>query len=160
VTRHGTFVQRPERRSKCTAGCKVYTLSWVTVWRWTLGRFSVQIPTADQQSERISRCLRKCLHKYCEMWPEQLSRHSDGLRAGQPGIYSQLRRDILLFSTAFRPSLGPTQPPVQWVSGALSSRIKEPGREADHSPSSAQVDNAASYTPIPPYVFRAWCLIN
>jgi hypothetical protein len=27
-----------------------------------------------------------------------------------------------------------TQPPIQWVSGALSSGIKQLGREADHSP--------------------------
>jgi hypothetical protein len=37
-------------------------------------------------------------------------------------------------------ALGPTQPPIQWVPGALSLRVKRPGREADHStPSSADV---------------------
>jgi hypothetical protein len=37
-------------------------------------------------------------------------------------------------------ALGPTQPPIQWVPGALSLGIKRPGREADHSPpSSAKV---------------------
>jgi hypothetical protein len=30
--------------------------------------------------------------------------------------------------------LGPTQPPIQWASGALSPGVKWPGREADHSP--------------------------
>jgi hypothetical protein len=30
--------------------------------------------------------------------------------------------------------LGPTQPPIQWVSGALSLGVKRPGREAEHSP--------------------------
>jgi hypothetical protein len=34
-------------------------------------------------------------------------------------------------------SLGPTQPPIQWVPGALSLGVKRPGREADHSPSSS-----------------------
>jgi hypothetical protein len=35
---------------------------------------------------------------------------------------------------------GPTQPPVQWVPGALSLGVKRPGCEADHSPpSSAEV---------------------
>jgi hypothetical protein len=29
--------------------------------------------------------------------------------------------------------LGPTQPPIQWVPGALSLGVKRPGREADHS---------------------------
>jgi hypothetical protein len=36
--------------------------------------------------------------------------------------------------------LGPNQPPIQWVPGALSLEVKRPGREADHSPpSSAEV---------------------
>jgi hypothetical protein len=38
-------------------------------------------------------------------------------------------RDFL-FSTAFRPALGPTQPPSQWVPGALSPWAKRLGREA------------------------------
>jgi hypothetical protein len=39
-----------------------------------------------------------------------------------------------------RTALGATQPPIQWVSGALSLGVKRPGREADHSPpSSAEV---------------------
>jgi hypothetical protein len=34
----------------------------------------------------------------------------------------------------------PTQPPIQWVPGALSLGVKRPEREADHSPpSSAEV---------------------
>jgi hypothetical protein len=52
---------------------------------------------------------------------------------------------------ASRPALGPTQPPIQWVPGALSLGIKWPGREADHSPqSNAEVKNAWSYTSAPP----------
>jgi hypothetical protein len=47
------------------------------------------------------------------------------------------------FTTASRTALGPTQPPIQWVPGALSTGVKRPGREADHSsPSSAEVKNA------------------
>jgi hypothetical protein len=48
---------------------------------------------------------------------------------------------IFLFTTAVsRTTLGPTQPPTQWVPGALSLGVKRPGREADHSlPSSAEV---------------------
>jgi hypothetical protein len=51
-------------------------------------------------------------------------------------------KDFSLFSVS-RPALGPTQPPVQWVPGVLSPRIKaRPGRDADHSPlSSAEVEN-------------------
>jgi hypothetical protein len=53
---------------------------------------------------------------------------------------------IFLFATAFRPALGPTHPPIQWV-----PEVKWSGREADHSPSpSAEVKNVWSCTSIPP----------
>jgi hypothetical protein len=39
-----------------------------------------------------------------------------------------------LFTTASRTALGPTQPPIQWVPGALSLGVKRPECEADHSP--------------------------
>jgi hypothetical protein len=44
---------------------------------------------------------------------------------------------IFLFDTVFRPAVGPTQPPIQWVPGALSLGVERPGREADHSPPSS-----------------------
>jgi hypothetical protein len=47
---------------------------------------------------------------------------------------------ILLFTTASRTALEPTQPPIQWVPGALSLGVMRQGLEADHSPpSSAEV---------------------
>jgi hypothetical protein len=62
---------------------------------------------------------------------------------------------IFLFTTASRTALGPTQPPIQWVPGALSLGV------TDHSPpSSAQVKNAWSYTSIPQYVFMARCSLK
>jgi hypothetical protein len=58
---------------------------------------------------------------------------------------------FFLFTTASRPALGPIQPPIQWVPGALSLGVKRPVREADHSPpSSAEVKNAWSYTSTSP----------
>jgi len=32
----------------------------------------------------------------------------------------------------YRPDLGPTQPPIQWVPGAVSLEVKRPGSEADY----------------------------
>jgi hypothetical protein len=37
----------------------------------------------------------------------------------------------IFLTTASRSALGPTQPPIQWVLGALSLGVKRPGREAD-----------------------------
>jgi hypothetical protein len=53
---------------------------------------------------------------------------------------------IFLFTTASRPDLVPTQPPIQWVPGALSLWVKRPDRESDHSPFSAEVKIAWRYT--------------
>jgi hypothetical protein len=66
-----------------------------------------------------------------------------------------------LFSKSSRLALGSTQPPIQWVPGALSARVKRPGREADHSPpTSAEVNKMWIYTSTPPYAFTAYCLIS
>jgi len=41
---------------------------------------------------------------------------------------------IFLFTTTSRPALGHTQPPIQWVPGALSLGVKWLGCEDDHLP--------------------------
>jgi hypothetical protein len=51
---------------------------------------------------------------------------------------SPSRGKIFLLSTLSRPVLGPTKPPIQCVTGALSPGVKRPGREADHSPQTSQ----------------------
>jgi hypothetical protein len=38
--------------------------------------------------------------------------------------------------TLSKPALGPTQPPIQWIPGALSLGVKWLGHGADHSPPS------------------------
>jgi hypothetical protein len=46
--------------------------------------------------------------------------------------------------------MGPTQPPIQWVPGALSPGVKRQGSVADHSPpSSAEVKNGGAIPPLP-----------
>jgi hypothetical protein len=55
-----------------------------------------------------------------------------------------------LFSRSSRPAVRPTQPPIQWVPGALSPGVKRQGREADHSPPvSAEVNKIWIIHPLP-----------
>jgi hypothetical protein len=64
---------------------------------------------------------------------------------------------IFLFTTASRIALGPTQPPLQWVPGALSLGVKWQGYEADHSPpSSAEVKELVELYLHSHYAFMAW----
>jgi hypothetical protein len=68
---------------------------------------------------------------------------------------------IFFFTTASRPALGPTQPPIQWVPDTLSPRVKRPGRNYRHSPpSSAEFKNAWRFTSRPQQVFVAWCVVK
>jgi hypothetical protein len=63
--------------------------------------------------------------------------------------FSAEAKEIFLYSTGSRPALEPTQPPIQWVSGALSPVVKGPGREAKHlSPSSAEAENCGAIPPL------------
>jgi hypothetical protein len=56
---------------------------------------------------------------------------------------------------------GPTQPPIQWILGTLSSGVKRAGSEGDHPPpTSDEIKNMWIYKFIPPYAFMAWCFIN
>jgi hypothetical protein len=65
---------------------------------------------------------------------------SYGLDNRGVGSLSPGRAKNFLFAGSSRPALRPTQPPIQWVPGALSQGVKRPGREADQSrPISAKV---------------------
>jgi hypothetical protein len=93
---------------------------------------------------------------HCE--PGYRTRYSDWLRAGRlrdrgssPGRVKNSH-----FSMLSRPALGSTQPPVQWVPGALSQGVNLPEREANHlPPTSAEVKKMWIYTSTPPYSFMA-----
>jgi hypothetical protein len=54
------------------------------------------------------------------------------------------------FSTISEPTLGLTQPIIQWVLRELSLEVRRPGREADHSFSSiAEVKDGGVIRPFP-----------
>jgi hypothetical protein len=59
------------------------------------------------------------------------------------GVRTPAEARIFPLASVSRPSLGPTQPPVQWVPGGPFPGGKaRPGRDADHSPpSSVEVKN-------------------
>jgi len=76
------------------------------------------------------------------------------------GFDSRRVLGILLFSIVLRPALGPTQPLIQWVPGAISPPVKRSGREAAHAPpSSAKVNNTWLYISTHQYFIMAWCLV-
>jgi hypothetical protein len=86
----------------------------------------------------------------------QKSWYSDWVRAeqlkGQSLNPSNGKRFPL--SMLSRLHLGTTQPPIQWIQGALSLQEKCPGCEVDHlPPNSAEVKNIWIYTFMPPCVF-------
>jgi len=63
-----------------------------------------------------------------------------------------------LFVNAPKPTLGPSQPPVQWAPGLLP-RVKWLEREADHSPSfSTKAKNTWLYTSTSPICLHGMVL--
>jgi hypothetical protein len=65
-------------------------------------------------------------------------------------LLSSQQCKIFLSSTVSRLTLGPTQPPIQWLPGALSPWIKWQGRDANLSPpSSADVKKGGAIPPLP-----------
>jgi hypothetical protein len=64
---------------------------------------------------------------------------SVGIALGYGVLGFDSRRGLgsFLFTTLSKTALGPTQPPIQWVPGALFLGDKRPRREADHSPPSS-----------------------
>jgi hypothetical protein len=80
--------------------------------------------------------------------PGYLSRYSDWLRVGRKMCRSSNpdQGKNLHSSMPARPALGSTEPPIQWVTGAVSPGVKRTGREAVHStPTSVEVKKISSW---------------
>jgi hypothetical protein len=67
---------------------------------------------------------------------------------------TRAEKGTFLLATACRPALGSTQPPVQWVPGALSLGAKRLWCEEDLS--SAEVRMRGVTPPFPQYAFMVW----
>jgi hypothetical protein len=69
---------------------------------------------------------------------------------------------ILLFDTAYKTALGPTQPPIQVVPGALSPGGKTAGSWSQPLTSIQfrRQRMRGVIPPLPQYVFIAWCLVK
>jgi hypothetical protein len=85
------------------------------------------------------------------------SRSSVGIATGYAlddlgvGVRVPVGSRIFLFSSSSRPILGFTQPPIQSVTGDLSTEVKRRRRESDHSPpTSAEIKKMWLYISIPP----------
>jgi hypothetical protein len=65
---------------------------------------------------------------------QSVQRWATGWKIGIPRFDSRRGLGIFFFTTASRTALGLTQPPIQWVPGALSLVVKRQECEGDHSP--------------------------
>jgi hypothetical protein len=68
---------------------------------------------------------------------QSVYRWATGRKVEVLGFDSRRGLGIFPFITACRMALGPTQPSIQWVQEYFSLGVKQPGREADHSPPSS-----------------------
>jgi hypothetical protein len=93
----------------------------------------------------------KCLYNLTQL---QMYRNiSVGIATGYmldgPEIAVQCLAAARDFSRLHSVETGPTQTPLQWVSGSISPGAKRQGREADHSPpSSVEVENVEAIIPL------------
>jgi hypothetical protein len=72
----------------------------------------------------------------------------------RPSIPDRDRKRFYYFATASRPALGPNQPPIKWLPGALSPAVKRPSSECHHSSlCTAELKKAWSNTATPYYFF-------
>jgi len=76
------------------------------------------------------------------------------------GVNSRWGLGILIFFTSSRLALRLTQPPIQWVPGALTPGVEWPGCEADYSHFLVQGQGSVALYLHPHYILMAWCLVK
>jgi hypothetical protein len=99
--------------------------------------YSVYLKGRDYFRGPRHRCESNIIVNVNEIWYEDIewinfvqdrdSQFSDWLRAGRSvvgGFDSRRGLEIFLFTTASRTALGPTQPPIQWVTESSFRRSK------------------------------------
>jgi hypothetical protein len=64
------------------------------------------------------------MHMHVYVSRVAVSQYSVRLRTGWPGFDPRQRQRIFPLTSASRLALGLTQPPIQWVTGALSPGVK------------------------------------
>jgi hypothetical protein len=68
---------------------------------------------------------------------------------------------FFLFATASRLALWSTRPPIQWVLGVLTPGVKRSERDlTTHLHLVLKSRMCGTVTPLPQYVFMAWCLVT
>jgi hypothetical protein len=83
-----------------------------------------------------------------------------GLTPKELELGSWLGKEIFLLSTASRPALVPTQPPIQHVLGPPAPKVKRPVAKLTTHFHLVLGLNEWSYTFTSPYDFKAFCLIK
>jgi hypothetical protein len=95
-------------------------------------------------------------HNFC-VTHFQLSRYNEwatGWTTEDLRFDSRKGKHIFFFSITSGLVLGPTQPPLKWVSGVVAPLTKLPEREADHSPlSTPEIKNDGTIPQSPMYPF-------
>jgi hypothetical protein len=89
------------------------------------------------------------VYLYMYMFMCRYSDYAAGWTADESGFDSRKGQNLLIFSTASRPPLGLTQPPIQRVLRAVSPELKRTGSEVDHSlPCSVEVKIGGAMLPL------------